>query len=146
MFTLKSPFPPLRMSSLNAAWGINSTKGSSGGAMFYFSSWTEYIWEYQIRQLDAVLDNVEGGCVRHNSRIRGRGWADISHLRLGNTLIMVPCFTFHHGLNIFESIKSDSWMLFWIMLRGVAWDITLAFEDVDGQTYPICASGILSSF
>ena len=35
------------------------------------------------------LDNVEGGCVRHNSRIRGRGWADISHLRLGNTLIIL---------------------------------------------------------
>ena len=32
----------------------------------------------------------------------------------------MPRFTFHHGLNIFESTNAVSWMLLWMILRGVA--------------------------
>ena len=57
----QEPFPPSAHPTLYAAWGINSTTGSSGGAIHFFIYHGESIKAGDLKKKEAALDNVEGG-------------------------------------------------------------------------------------
>lgn len=55
----QEPFPPAAHPTLYAAWGINSTTGSSGGAIHFIM--VRVSKQVTLEKKVAALDNVEGG-------------------------------------------------------------------------------------